>query len=193
MNLNQFDPRSRCFVAAGSVLVVLILLFIVFVEPVLDLNREYNEQIVRDVDRLERYARLAAAAPVMEEELKRLRGGGFAGLYYKDQTAALVGTELQKQLNALVEANRGQVISTQVLRPEKQDHFTRVAIKAQVMTNFQGMQALLKGVAEARPLVFVDGLTVRVRPNRPGPQGEVTEPQLDVSFEVMTYMKEGGA
>ncbi len=194
MNLNQFDPRSRCIIAAGLLLLVLVVIYIVAVEPVLDLNHEYNEQIAKDVDRLERYARLTAATPAMEEELGRLRNGGFAGLYFKDQTAALVGTELQKQLNSLVEKNRGQVISTQVLRPEKQDHFTRVAIKAQVITNFVGMQALLKGVAEARPLVFVNGLTVRVRPARGGPQGEQqSEPQLDVSFEVMTYMKENGA
>ncbi len=86
------------------------------------------------------------------------------------------------------------VALTPVILPVTQDSgFTRVAIRAQMQGGTEVLQKVLHGLETARPLLFVDNLTIRsqlIRKRVRGSREVSTTLRMTTVFELAGYMRD---
>lgn len=131
----------------------------------LDRYRYYQNNIEQAQERLQRFDRLAAERPALEQRLQQLSQENRTDEFYLAQTAPnLAATELQQQVKAIVESNGGRLASTQVLPVGSENGFTRVAIRVQLLvTDMTTLQRSLHALESAEPLLFIDQVQMRAR------------------------------
>jgi len=180
--------------ALGLLIVLLVSLAAGIGWPVWSLNQVYAERIAEQRRMLGQYQRIAAGGQAVQSEVRRLqRWQSSSKLYLHANTEALAGAELQRLVKQQATASGGRVMSTQTLAGERDGAFKRVAVKARLRTDVNGMLHTLHGLESRRPLLFIDNLTIRSLTSRrrdPG-SGKLFEAiDLDMTFEISGFMRE---
>lgn len=101
---------------------------------------------------------------------------------------SLAAADLQNRLKLLVESVHGDLRSTQMLATRSEGNFRRVSIRSQIAVDVVGLQKIFYSLETSSPLLFLDNIDIRVRPDRKG--GAANQGPLDVSFDVYGFMGE---
>ncbi|MGQ9367937.1 type II secretion system protein GspM [Azospirillum sp. ST 5-10] len=146
-------------------------------------------ETARDLrDRADRYRRLIAERPALEQRLAALQRRQRAEPTFLPQdTPAVAGAELQQWLRNAAQAHGTALTSLQILDPVAQDGMTRIAVRLRLEGRLDGIVALLHAVETARPLLFVEGAEVSQ------PRGAATAPggpPLLLALDVHGYARQ---
>jgi general secretion pathway protein M len=129
-----------------------------------------SARIADSEDQLVRYRRLIRTLPELRAELERVRANeSFKAFYFDAPTAALAGAELQRQVQDIVTAASGRLISTQILPGPPEESPPRVRVRTQIQGSTETLLDVLYDIEQARPFLFVDQVSVRssARPRQP--------------------------
>lgn len=129
-----------------------------------------DQTIAEREDQLMRYQRLVQSLPSLQAELQQVRtDDAYKRFYFKAPTQALAGAQLQTQVQDIVNAASGRLLSTQILPENKNDDPPRVMVRTQVQGSTETLLEVLYQIEQARPFLFVDRLSVRssARPTSP--------------------------
>ena len=165
-------------------------------QPLLDRFAGYRDTVAQAEEQLPRLRRLAAMAPSLEAELARIE---------RDPTArtrqltgandALAAADLQNRLGRIAAANAVVLRSTQILPPEEEEGFRRIAVRVALEGDTPALLKILRGLETAPTLLFVDNLEIRARSGgrvRRDPVGGTEKPAelLLIRFDLAGYIPE---
>lgn len=162
-------PEEKHAVVAWSLLVILALIVLLFIAmPLLQYSSEQSEAINKRYKQLVSYKKVANSTPEFKREYKRVQKTGLDKLFYpQGLTSAQVGKELQKQLATIITRDDGVLVRSEVLdatfgdEEETNSVYQQVAVKASLQGDSKLLRNLLHQSYRARPLIFVEGLTVK--------------------------------
>lgn len=195
--------RGRCILAWFLAIAIPALLVTAVAWPwgssMIDLDRE----IATRQDQIQRYQRLLASLPGLRAELAQVQSNqDFKAFYYDAQTPALAGAQLQRELQQIVQAAGGRLISTQILPAPADEQPARVSVRTQLQGDTDALLEVLYRIEQARPFLFVDQVSVRstsrrvvsraVRGRRT-PTAARDAGQLTVRLDVFGYVLGGSA
>lgn len=192
--INILDEKQALL--SWSLLAVLILLSLLFVVlPLLQYSSEQNNTINKKYKQLAGYRKVAQSTPEFKREYKRVQKTGLDKLFYPaGLTSAQVGKELQKQLATIITRDDGVLVRSEVLddeygtnnEEEQNSVYQQVTVKASLQGDSRLLRNLLHQAYRARPLIFVEALTVK-------PLTKKSEKKQRVKAEVVisTYWRGG--
>ena len=113
---------------------------------------------------LDRYRRVAAARPALQERLDALKSQqSEIGTYLGGETDALAGAELQELVNGTVAKSGGGLRSVQILPVKADGGFRRIGVRVQMTATIAQVLRVLHGLEAGSTLLFVDNLEVSNR------------------------------
>ncbi|TCT18996.1 type II secretion system protein GspM [Thiobaca trueperi] len=186
----KLPPKIVCALVWLLLVMVPLLLLAGILLPWTNQIAELNERIATGEDQLARYRRLLQTLPGLQAELEQVRSNdAFKAFYFSAPTPALAGAQLQSQVQTIVTAAKGSLVSTQLLPEEKSENPPRVRVRTQIQGSTETLLDVLHQIEQARPFLFVEQLSIRssARPDLPGgprrmprsPTGELTV-RLDI-------------
>jgi len=123
----------------------------------------------------------------LKHEASRLRTAKTIGLL-QSANDSLAAADLQNRIKSLVESVHGDLRSTQMLATRSDGSLRRVSIRSQIAVDLAGLQKIFYGLETASPLLFLDNVDIRARPDRKG--AAAGQALLDVSFDVYGFAGE---
>lgn len=148
---------------ALSLCVVLLgLMYVVAIQPLLALYADGSQRLQERValaDRLDAsahdLARLRAAAARWREK------SSSSDFMFPAASDAVAAATLQSTVQGLITQDGGVLSSAEILPPQTQDNFRRVAIRVSFTGDLPVLTSVLSGAERARPAIFVDNLEIR--------------------------------
>ncbi|QGU32019.1 type II secretion system protein GspM [Thermochromatium tepidum] len=174
MTLKPATDRPLCLGLVSAVVLAPILLVAAIAVFWIDRISELDDTIASHRDQLRRYQRLVGSLPALQVELEQARANDtFDAFYFKAPTQALAGAQIQTQIQEIVNAAAGRLISTQILPPEGQETPPRIRVRTQIQGSTETLMEMLYRFEQARPFLFVERLSVRssARPTEPAGPG----------------------
>ncbi|TNF08125.1 MAG: hypothetical protein EP323_01925 [Gammaproteobacteria bacterium] len=198
--MNQFSPATSRFVAL-SVLLLLILFVVVYVFlPLGRLYGEKSEELRILVDQKQRFEYLIANEDNINAELKRIDELGSDGdLFLAGNKKSIASANLREFINEAVKRSGGQLVSSQDYEAEPVPSATPIGLRLQVSGEVQNLVDLLYELESARPVIFIDELSVtssssRVRSSRANLRDSrrratsTNFSSLDIRMDVVGYL-----
>lgn len=191
--------RGRCILAWTLILLVPALAVAAVAWPWLGAVSDLEREIAAREDQVQRYRRLLKTLPALRLELEEVRNNqDIKAFYYDAQTPALAGAQLQRELQEMVQAAGGRLISTQILPASSSEQPARVSVRTQLQGDTEALLDVLYRIEQARPFLFVDQISVRStarrivqRPanlrGRRAPLASREEGQLTVRLDIFGY------
>lgn len=162
MTLKPATDRPLCLGLLGAAVLAPILLVAAIAIPWLGRISALDDTIAGNRDQLQRYQRLVGTLPALQAELEQARtNDAFDAFYFKAPTQALAGAQLQTQIQEIVTAAAGRLISTQILPPEGQETPSRIRVRTQIQGSTETLMEVLYRLEQTRPFLFVERLSVR--------------------------------
>lgn len=161
-------------------------------QPVVDRFVAYRARVAEAEDRLPRLRRLAASAPVLEQQLARMRRDPSARTReLSGASDALAAADLQNRVSRIA-SNQGAVLrSTQILPPTESEGFRRIAIRVAMETNTPSLQKIFYQLETSSTLLFLDSVEIRSRSGgrvqRTPARNNKASDRLSVRFELFGY------
>ena len=103
---------------------------------------------------------------------------------------SLAAADVQNRIKTLAEASKGELKSTQILPPQDEGKFRRIAVRAQMTLKLAAVQRVFHGLEASSPLLFLDNVNVRARSDR-WREEPADDPILDIRFDVYGYTRGG--
>lgn len=165
-------------------------LYIFVAAPIVGNYAETDAAVVHAAEQLDRYRRVAAARPALQERLDALKSRqSEIGTYLGGETDALAGAELQEMVNATVAAGGGALRSVQILPVKADGGFRRIGVRVQMTATIAQVLRVLHGLDAGSTLLFVDNLEVsNRRARRRRKQPEDMDPTLLVRLDLFGYL-----
>ncbi|BAW79529.1 general secretion pathway protein M [Candidatus Nitrosoglobus terrae] len=186
--------------AIGLLLLILLMIYIVAIQPIIAKHRFYQENIASMQQRLEKYQQIIASRPTLEIQLKQLYREQATNAYYlAQQSAPLAATELQRWVKAALEASGGggTLMSMQNLPVVETELFPRVGINVRMNGSTEVLEKVLYDLESRHPLLFIDHLQVMSRQIRQRSLQDrkkiIEKTLLTISFELYGYMRDPNA
>ena len=186
-------PEEKHALFAWSLLVILVLIALLFVIfPLLQYSSEQDDLISKRYKQLSSYKKVANSTPEFQREYKRVQKTGLDKLFYpQGLTAAQVGKELQKQLATVITRDDGVLVRSEVLDSnvgdeEQNSVYQQVAVKASLQGDSKLLRNLLHQAYRARPLIFVESLTVK-----PLTKEKSKQQRIKAEVVISTYWRGG--
>lgn len=154
--------NSSCILAWTAALAIPASLFFGIGWPWLEHVSNQEREIESLDDQTVRYSRLLQTLPSLQAELEQVRSNeGVKDFYFDAKTPALAGAQMQREVQKMVKASGGRVVSTQVLPSAEDEQPPKVRVRAQIQGNTEALLAVLYDLEKARPFLFVDQMSVR--------------------------------
>ncbi len=165
-------------------------LYLFVVAPIVTGYTQTDAAVAQAAELLERYRRVAAARPALQERLDALKSRqSEIGTYLSGQTDALAGAELQELVNATVAKGGGGLRSVQILPVKADGGFRRIGVRVQMTATIAQVLRVLHGLEAGSTLLFVDNLEVsNRRARRRRNQPVETDPTLLVRLDLFGYL-----
>lgn len=198
--MNTLSPGTSRF--AATALLVVVVLAVVFY-GVIPLYKHYStqtEKITSLENNLARFRYLVDNREVIEKESQRIaRLERDGDLFLKGDKKAIASANLRALLTDIVKRSGGQLLSSQEYEAAVQDSAVAVGLRLQFGGEIEQLVDLLFELENARPLIFIDDLTVtssssrsrrRVRTSsaRPARNSTRASRSLDIRLDVVAYM-----
>lgn len=161
------------------------------------LHKRYDLAIEDATDHLQRYRRVAALRPTIEESIKEVEKKNARRFFLHGATGTLAAAELQRLVTQIIERQKGRVATTQVLPIKdeaKAGTATKISISIQLNASAVPLQLILHALETNEPYLFVDQLTVRSSQGRTYRAVPGVQPEFAAQITVSAYVvPEGGA
>jgi general secretion pathway protein M len=166
------NPSPKIFCALVWIVVVMVPLTLLagILIPWADELASLDQRMATSEEQLTRYRRLVQTLPSLKDELERVRKNeAFKEFYFKAPTPSLAGAQLQSQVQEIVMAAKGRLVSTQLLPEDKNQDPPRVRVRTQIQGTTEALLDVLLQIEQARPFLFVEQISVRssARPQLP--------------------------
>jgi general secretion pathway protein M len=191
-----FPPLASRLLALAILAGLSVIVWLGMAQPLLGLFAGHRETVAQAEEQLPRLRGLAAMAPMLEAELARIE---------RDPTArtrqlsgggdSLAAADLQNRLGKIAAANGIVLRSTQILPPQEEEGFRRIAVRVALEGGTPALLKILHGLETAPTLLFVDNLEIRARSGgrvRREPAGGAARPAdvLLIRFDLAGYIAE---
>lgn len=178
----------RCVLSLASTAIVFILVVVGVIVPWIDRNQRYDAEIEKLADQLGRYQRMLASLPSLQATLEQIKADPALGsLYFEGETANLAAAGLQNRLKQIVEGAGGALVSSQLLPAQDQKGGSTVNVSLRLSCSTEELLDILYKIESARPLLFVDSLSVRSQQRRRSRRGQQEESIRDLAVRVDVY------
>ncbi len=166
-------------------------LYVFVVAPIVTDYAETDASVAQAAELLDRYRRIAAARPALQERLDALKSQqSEIGTYLSGGTDALAGAELQELVNSTVAKGGGGLRSVQILPVKTDGGFRRIGVRVQMTATMAQVLRLLHGFEAGSKLLFVAKLEVsNRRARRRRKQPVETDPALLVRLDLFGYLR----
>jgi len=164
--------------------------YVFVVAPIVVGYAETDAAVAQATELLDRYRRVAAARPALQERLDTLKSRqSEIGTYLGGETDALAGAELQELVNATVAKSGGGLRSVQILPVKDDGGFRRIGVRVQMTASIAQVLRVLHGLEAGSTLLFVDNLEVsNRRARRRRNQPVEMDPTLLVRLDLFGYL-----
>jgi general secretion pathway protein M len=165
--------------------------YVFVVAPIIAGYAETAAAVDQAAELLDRYRRVAAARPALQERLDALKSRqSEIGAYLGGETDALAGAELQELVNATVAEGGGGLRSVQILPVKADGGFQRIGVRVQMTATIAQVLRVLHGLEAGSTLLFVDNLEVsNRRARRRRNQPVEMDPTLLVRLDLFGYLR----
>lgn len=162
--------------------------------PLWRLYQERADEILELQHRTQRFAKIAASLPRLEKDLLAVERSLANSQYaLPEENANFAAATLQERIKVIVQQSGGQLISTQVLPPERIRGFDRVTVRVQITADTAALQQILFRLESQPPYLALDELTVVPAGlgamTRQSPRSGAPEPSLQVNLNVSGWMR----
>lgn len=201
--MDRMSPQVSRFAAVG--LLALIILGAVFYALV-PLTQGYinrTEEVAIQTKRLATLRGLLANEAQVDEELKRLDSLNTSGdIFLKGNKPAIASAKLREFVSDIVKESGGSLVSTQEYQTQSLDTASAVGLRIQFNGETSHLTSLLYKLENARPLIFIDEITVtssaaqrnsRGRSRARSATRRPTRMSLTVKLDIFGYMVTGEA
>ena len=170
---------------------VVLALYVFVAAPIVARYAETDAAVTQAAELLDRYRRIAAARPALQERLDALKSRqSEIGTYLGGQTDALAGAELQELVDATVAKGGGGLRSVQILPVKADGGFRRIGVRVQMTATIAQVLRVLHGLETGSTFLFVDNLEVRNRRARRRRNRPVEmDPTLLVRLDLFGYLR----
>ncbi len=165
--------------------------YLFVVVPIVAGYAETDAAVAQAAELLDRYRRVAAARPVLQDRLDALKSRqSEIGTYLSGETDALAGAELQELVNATVARGGAGLRSVQILPVKADGDFRRIGVRVQMTATIAQVLHVLHGLEAGSTLLFVDNLEVsNRRARRRRNQPVEMDPTLLVRLDLFGYLR----
>ena len=166
-------------------------LYIFVAAPIVAGYAETDAAVAQAAESLDRYRRIAAARPALQERLDALKSRqSEIGTYLSGGTDALAGAELQELVTATVASGGGALRSVQILPVKADGGFRRIGVRVQMTATMAQVLRVLHRFEAGSKLLFVDKLEVsNRRARRRRKQPVEMDPALLVRLDLFGYIQ----
>ncbi len=159
--------KGACILAWTAALIIPAALIFGIGWPWLEHVGNLEQEIENLDDQMARYQRLLLTLPGLQTELDQVRSNkDVKDFYFAAKTPALAGAQLQREVQKMVNASGGRVVSTQLLASAEDEQPPKVRVRAQIQGKTEALLEVLYQLEEARPFLFVDQISVRSTASR---------------------------
>jgi general secretion pathway protein M len=160
----------KCVLAWAAVLFIPVTLAVGVAWPWAERMGVLDSEIDTARDQIARYQRLVATLPALRAELEQVNNNpDLQAFYFHAATPTLAGATLQQNVQDMVKATGGRLVSTQMLPAAPNEKPPTVRVRIQLQGSTDQLFDLLYQIEDARPFLFVDQVSIRsmVQPERP--------------------------
>ena len=176
-----WTKSNRRLAAVLILCLVVFLLFLIVVKPILTLPFDRRAELNALGHEVARLREEVAQRPALED--RRLRAERWLGteqVLWKGIGYVQIGSAIQDAIRGAALQSHGQVISTSPETKDTEDGEPRIVVRARIEGSIETLQHVLASLAEQRPRLYVDTLSVT------SPQGGSThERAQQLSFELV--------
>lgn len=183
----KLTPLHHRLLALLLLAAVMALFFSAVYFPLQRAHQHYDEAIVDIQDRTERYLRVAAQKPLIEQNLGELKRRNASRFYLKASAPALAAAELQQMAQAVLDGHALKVESTQIVAHKDDLPRRKVTVNFRLRGQLEPIQHALYDLESTMPYLFLDNVAIRsttVRNFRPTPG---VEPDVLLQFDLYGY------
>lgn len=160
--------------------------------PLVSLYSSRADTLEHKQGQVARYRQLAASQNELDQELAQLKRRSPAAAYFvAGETPALASAKMQQYLKQIVVRNGGELISTQIVKPNESSAASQTSLKVNLRASMEKSPLILYALESGRPLMFLDNLVISARQVRGATAGAPPQVSLDMSFDLTGYVQEG--
>jgi general secretion pathway protein M len=191
----RLNRRQSRILALLLFLMVLVLAVAAIALPALAMNRHYDQLISGMNNQLEVYQRVARHGEQYQMQYQQLqRSQRRDRRYLQSESESLATAELQRIAKQSISGNKGEILSTQVMRMTEEEGFNRVAVRIRMKSALDDMVKIFHALETRKPYLFVENVNVRSRnvKRRRKPSTKAIEDAialLDIDFYLSGYMR----
>lgn len=188
-------PFQGKLLAAMLALMTIALLVAAVALPTLWLHKRYDQLLENYGDRLQRYRRISALRPAIEEATKAAAKRESRKYYLKSTSPTLAAAELQGLVSRIIDGNQGKIMSSQILPAKGKGDTTepqKVAISVQLSAAIIPLQMILHALETHEPYLYIDQLTVRANQGRTYRPVPGIQPEHVIQVTVHAYAQAAG-
>jgi len=167
--------------------------YVFIAQPLLAKHQENRDTIAQYQDQLLSYRRIAANRPQLQARHEQLlRDPISQDAYLSGESEALVAANLQNRVKTIIEANGGQLASTQILQSGDEDGFRVVTIRVRMTADIDSASKIFYALEAGQPFLFVDSVDISSRQARRRRRNQKTAPEnvdLNINYDVYGYMR----
>lgn len=173
------------FAAIAIVIAIAGALWLLLALPFINSFMDHRESIAQSQEMLAKYRQLDVSRAQIDTKLQQLHNDQQTeGRLLTGGSVQLVGAKLQNSLKETIEANKGNLVSMQMLPPRDEDGFRRLTLGVNLSANMESLQQILYAIEDQSPYLFIEDMELRTS----GAVDDTTNPEIQVEFEVFGYM-----
>ncbi len=181
------EPRRSRQLAVGLLVAFAVAVVALVAAPTFLLNRHYDRALAENLDKLERYRRIAGSRPEIVRRLDAMRARDPRKFFLRSGGAALSAAEAQESIRSLVESSGGHLITMGAPTSKDEGRYRQVTVNVQVTANIFALRKILGAIEANTPYLFVDNLMVRSQVPANFKPAPGAEPDMFVQFDVSGY------
>ncbi len=191
--IDRLTAVQRRAVALALAVLLVVLLYVMLLDPVAEKYRHYDDKLAELSYRLYQYETLAKGRASHQTLLNQVKRRDLAKQYYlARRKPALASAELQQRVKRVVDRSEGELISTQVVSGQRGDRSPKVTVKVRIRGDIRALQKMLYTLETSRPILFLDNVVIqagRAR-RRAASSSKTGGKQLTINFDVSGYTRE---
>jgi general secretion pathway protein M len=159
---NLPDGVRGKILAVGMLLGVLLLIDLVVISPIVGLYDSTAETVQERAALAQRLQNSIRELPRLRKAADALKeSSGDQQLLLEGSSDTVAAAMLQSTVKSLIEDGGARLNSAEILPPEKQDPYQKVALRVSFTGDLTLLTAVLRGIETARPVIFVDNVDIR--------------------------------
>ncbi|MBI3304585.1 MAG: hypothetical protein HYZ72_21180 [Deltaproteobacteria bacterium] len=188
----RFSSRERMLVGAALVALLAVAFRYGVIGPYLAYKEQVEENIVQELQRIEKSLKQISRGPQVERRVVvlRQRYQGIVSRLIPGETPSLAAAHLQERLQGLASQSGLEIVTTQVMRDEAVREFHKVSVQLTLRGETSAFADFLAAVEYDSWWLTVATLDIRAYPVMQQFGREVAPRPLTVTMEVGGFMQE---